>query len=107
MWRAAGIVFLILLYGGCLVCLERLAGAQSVREAARRVSCLNNLRHIELALHNYHNAHGCFPPAYIVDESGRPMHSWRVLLPYLEQEALYDQYDFSEPWDGPNNRKLA
>lgn len=35
------------------------------------------------------------------------MHSWRVLiLPYLEQQELYDQYDFNEPWDGPHNRKL-
>ncbi len=36
------------------------------------------------------------------------MHSWRVLLlPYLEQGRLYDQYNFSEPWDGPNNHRLA
>src|SRR5688572_4292944 len=36
------------------------------------------------------------------------MHSWRVLLlPYLEQSDLFKQYDFKEPWDGPNNRKLA
>jgi prepilin-type processing-associated H-X9-DG protein len=35
------------------------------------------------------------------------MHSWRVLLlPYLEQRAIYDRYRFDEPWDGPNNRKL-
>jgi hypothetical protein len=39
---------------------------------------------------------------------GRPWHSWRVLLlPYLGQQELYDAYDFSEPWDGPDNRKLA
>ncbi len=36
------------------------------------------------------------------------MHSWRVLLlPYLDQQALYDQYRFDEPWDGRHNRKLA
>lgn len=36
------------------------------------------------------------------------MHSWRVLiLPYIEQQALYDAYDFDEPWNGPNNSKLA
>lgn len=36
------------------------------------------------------------------------MHSWRVLLlPYLEHQALYDEYDFAESWDGAKNRKLA
>ena len=35
------------------------------------------------------------------------MHSWRVLiLPFLDQKSLYDQYDLREPWDGPNNSKL-
>jgi hypothetical protein len=48
------------------------------------------------------------PPAYVVGPDGRPWHSWRVLLlPYIEQDNLYRQYDFSEPWDGPNNRRLA
>ena len=48
-----------------------------------------------------------FPPAYVADESGKPMHSWRVLLlPFLDQPDLYAQYDFAEAWDGPNNRQL-
>ena len=73
-----------------------------------RVICSHNLGRIALAMHNYHNAYGCFPPACITDEDGRPMHSWRVLLlPFLEQAPLHDLYDFDEPWDGPNNRKLA
>ena len=39
---------------------------------------------------------------------GKPWHSWRVLLlPYLEERRLYDRYRFSEPWDGPHNRRLA
>ena len=77
------------------------------REAARRARCTNNLKQIGLALHNYHDVHGCLPPAYIADESGKPMHSWRVLiLPELEMKGIYDKYDFDEPWDGPNNSKL-
>jgi hypothetical protein len=77
------------------------------REAARRSTCSNNLKVIGLALQNYRDAYGCFPPAYVADVDGRPMHSWRVLiLPFLEQEAIYDRYRFDEPWDGPNNRKL-
>lgn len=76
-------------------------------EAPRRSQCSNNLKQIGLALYNYHDQYGSFPPAYIADENGRPVHSWRVLiLPFLEQQPLYDQYRFDEPWDGPNNRRL-
>jgi hypothetical protein len=74
----------------------------------RRAACQNNLRNIGLALQSYHDTYKSFPPAYVADATGRPMHSWRVLiLPFIEQKALYDRYDFSEPWDGPNNRLLA
>jgi prepilin-type processing-associated H-X9-DG protein len=78
------------------------------RPASRRSQCTNNLKQIGLALYNYHDKFGCFPPAYIVDDAGRPMHSWRVLiLPFLEHGPLYNLYRFDEPWDGPNNKKLA
>jgi uncharacterized protein DUF1559 len=61
-----------------------------------------------LAVANYHEVFGSLPPAFVADGEGRPMHSWRVLLlPFLGQNALYDAYKFAEPWDGPNNRKLA
>lgn len=76
--------------------------------AARRSQCRNNLKQIGLALHNYHDAYGCFPPVCVEDAEGRPMHSWRVLiLPYMDEEDLYDRYDFGEPWNGPNNRILS
>lgn len=75
---------------------------------ARKAACMNRLKQIGLALHNYHQRYGCFPPAYVADESGKPIHSWRVLiLPFLEQGPLYEEYSFDEPWDGPNNSKLA
>lgn len=74
-------------------------------EAGRRMSCQNNLKQIGIALHNYHDEYGSFPPAYTVDESGKPMHSWRTLiLPYLEQKTLYDKIDLSKPWDDPANQ---
>jgi hypothetical protein len=48
------------------------------------------------------------PPTYIADKNGKPMHSWRILIqPYLEREEIYKACNFNEPWDGPNNRKLA
>ena len=84
-----------------------LSAVTNPRTFSRQHSCNNNLRTIGLALTQYHDTIGCFPPATINDASGKPMHSWRVLLlPYLDQKALYDRYRFDEPWDGPNNRKL-
>ena len=66
-----------------------------------------NLKQIGLALHTFHDAHGCFPPAVVFGPDGKPWHSWRVLiLPFLEQAALYNEYDFSVPWDDPKNRKV-
>ena len=93
----------------CLLCLIALLlpAVQSARESSRRGMCMNNLKQIVLALHNYHDAYKCFPPAYIADKNGKPMHSWRVLiLPYIEYDNLYKAYNFNEPWDGPNNKKL-
>ncbi|MEX1233143.1 MAG: DUF1559 domain-containing protein [Planctomycetaceae bacterium] len=73
----------------------------------RGSTCKNNLKQIGLALHNYHDAHGSFPPAYLADEHGRPMHSWRVLiLPFMDHHKLYDEYRFDEPWNGPHNITL-
>ena len=61
---------------------------RAAHEPARRSQCCNNLKQIALALHNYADEHGEFPPAYTVDEQGQPLHSWRTLiLPYLEQKA--------------------
>lgn len=60
------------------------------------------------ALRAYHAEYGCFPPPFLADKGGRPLHSWRVLLlPFLDEDELYSEYDFTEPWDGPNNSKLS
>lgn len=78
------------------------------RTRSWRAICRSNLREVAHAMQLYNWAHGTLPPAYIADANGRPMHSWRVLLlPYLDGEELLKQYRFDEPWDGPNNRKLA
>ena len=61
-----------------------------------------------MAVANYHDQHGTYPPAYLLGPDGTPWHSWRVLiLPYIEEHDLYEAYSFDEPWNGPNNRKLA
>jgi len=101
-------VYAVSLLGILILVALLLPAVESARPAAMRAQCMNNLRQIALALHNYHADHGCFPPAFIADSQGRPMHSWRVLvLPYMSEKALYDQYRFDEPWDGPNNSTLA
>ena len=83
----------------------------SARETARRVQCADNLRQFAAAVEDYGDngpSGEDLPPPYVADANGKPMHSWRVLLlPYLGEKALYDAYDFDEPWDGPNNSKLA
>jgi hypothetical protein len=80
----------------------------SARGAARRMACSNNLRQIAMALHAYHDCYDTLPPAFVADPRGRPIHSWRVLiLPFLKERRLYEQYRFDEPWNGPHNHKLA
>jgi len=79
----------------------------SLRKTGRVTTCNSRLRFLALACSGYEAKYGTFPPAYIADSKGRPMHSWRVLiLPYLNRNDLYSQYNFDEPWDGPQNIKL-
>ncbi|MCE2806569.1 MAG: DUF1559 domain-containing protein, partial [Gemmataceae bacterium] len=85
-----------------------LPAVQKVREAASRTHSMNNMKMLGLALHNYHDANGRFPPAFVVDKAGKPLYSWRVLiLPYIEQDAIYKKWKMDEAWDSPNNKPLS
>lgn len=76
--------------------------------ATQRHQCANRMRTLLLAMLAYESANGVFPPATVLGDDGAPMHGWRVmLLPYLGEQELYDRYHFNEPWNGPNNSKLA
>ena len=86
---------------GILIALL-LPAVQAAREAARRSQCINNLKQIGLALHNYHDSVKAFPPSYI--NFGRtcpgainlpgPHWAWGTfILPYLENQPLYDTLD--------------
>ena len=100
---ATGVVLLI----GFVTVAFLLPVNRSSRPAAYRSHCKNNLKQIALALHNYHDEYHAFPPAYTVDADGKPLHSWRTLiLPYLEQKALYDKIDLTKPWDDPANAEV-
>lgn len=84
-----------------------LPAVQAAREAARRTQSVNNLKQLALAMHIYHDVHGKFPPPAILSEDGEPLLSWRVaILPYIEQEELYDQFHLDEPWNSEHNRTL-
>lgn len=84
-----------------------LPAVQSAREAARRTQCVNNLKQIGLAFHNYHSVNNRFPAHAIYSKDGKPLLSWRVaILPFIEQQALYEEFHLDEPWDSPHNRPL-
>lgn len=92
---------------GILIALL-LPAVRTAGPAARRTVCMNNLKQIGLALHNYHDTYGGFPPAYITDADGKPLHSWRVLiLPFLDQAPLYDRIDLTKPWNDPANAEVS
>ncbi len=84
-----------------------LPAVQSAREAARRAQSTNNLRQLSMATITYESAFNKLPERYNVDANGKPLLSWRVhLLPYLGQQALYQQFKLDEPWDSDHNKKL-
>ena len=88
---------------GILIALL-LPAVQAAREAARRMQCSNNLKQLGLALHNFHAAHGKLPYAtpyhFTVQHSG----TWvATILPYLEQQTLYDEFDFTVRMNHANN----
>lgn len=78
----------------------------AAREAFRRTECVLKESAITNAFIAYYLDHGTLPPAYTLDASGTPLHSWRVLiLPYLgdDAKALYDQVRLDEPWNSDAN----
>lgn len=87
-----------------------LPAVQAAREAARRMSCGNNLKQIGLGLHNYLDVHKRFPPSRIRwgASPNRVTHGWNVLLmPYMEQPAIHDNYNFNVNWSDPANEAIS
>jgi prepilin-type N-terminal cleavage/methylation domain-containing protein/prepilin-type processing-associated H-X9-DG protein len=88
---------------GILIALL-LPAVQAAREAARRSQCTNNMKQIGIALHNYHDTHGRFPPRAVFGngKTATPQqpyhHTWlTAILPFMEQGALYDSTDMDAP----------
>lgn len=82
-------------------------GAKAAAEATE-TTLKNRFKQLGLGMHNYHDAYGSFPPEQKArDSEGRSGLSWRVhLLPFLDQNKLYQEFHLNEPWDSPHNIKL-
>jgi prepilin-type N-terminal cleavage/methylation domain-containing protein len=81
-----------------------LPAVQATREAARRMSCTNNMRQIVLASHNYHSAFSQFPVGSLQSNFISPFVG---VLSHLEQSNNYDQWDFKKRYDDPYNRSVS
>ncbi|QDU60590.1 hypothetical protein Pan216_14370 [Planctomycetes bacterium Pan216] len=81
---------------------------EQINERVATVDAIKSLKQLGIAMHNYHDVHKHFPPAAATSKEGKPLLSWRVLLlPYLGQKKLYEQFRLDEPWDSEHNRKLV
>ena len=81
--------------------LRKLLGAEPASDAP------NSMKNLALAMHNFHDTMGAFPAQSLVDQQGKRLLSWRVMvLPYLDQYALYQEFHLDEPWDSEHNRTL-
>ena len=86
-----------------------LPAVQAAREAARQMQCQNNMKQLGLACLNYESQHWCFPPsAYSTGDYGSSrthLRNWVIaILPFLEQQPLYESFDFSVGIHHSNNR---
>jgi len=88
--------------------LSTMKAREQSEEQTQKYINKNNLKIIGLATLNYESSYKKFPSNIIDKKTGEPLLSWRVaILPYIEQESLYREFKLDEPWNSPNNLKLA
>jgi hypothetical protein len=106
---AAATVCMVLVVCGVVAFMRYGAPAISNLQAKReRADAIRNIQRIAAALNAYAADHGIYPPPQIQAADGKPMHSWRVLiLPYLGQQSLFNEYDLDQPWDSPKNYSIV
>ena len=90
-----------------------LPAVQQAREAARRISCTNNLKQLGIALHNYTDTHTMLPPAVVVADmgAGTPVFGgWSVharILPFIDQASGYNAVNFDFRYDHAENTTIT
>ena len=100
-----GSISMLIIIPAILIALL-LPAIHAAREAARRNMSMNNMKQMVLAMYNHSEQQGTLPAAGSADAPGSQL-SWRVhVLPYLEEQALYEQFHLDEPWDSEHNRAL-
>jgi hypothetical protein len=107
-WTIASLVLLALI-------VWSFASFRDSMEESHNQTCSHNLAMIGLALRNYCDRFGTFPPAYLCDRSGKAVNSWRAQVipmfcynfrPGRDDYAGGEGYDYGEPWNGPKNARL-
>ena len=102
-----GVIVLLLVIGGMIVHSYVSKFKNAMMEYAENNVGVFEAQQILLAFHNYHDTTRAFPPAYTVDAEGKPLHSWRVqILPFIEEQELYDRIRHDEPWDSEYNSQF-
>lgn len=86
-----------------------LPAVQAAREAARRTTCVDNLKNLGLAALNYNSARRVLPPGKMVNSGNTEYSNWAIeILPFLEENVLYDRYDFKRPnYDNFNVKEVG
>jgi hypothetical protein len=102
--RALWIILAVVLLVSCGLLFPCLF---EVRDGEGWVRSANSVHMIGLALQSYQDENGHLPPAVVRNKEGQPLYSWRVLLlPYLDQDPLFQEFNRDEPWDSEHNKKL-
>jgi len=101
--RALGLVL-----GVAMLSLVMLYGLwptfKGLKDRRDTIACMSNLQRIAIALNAYAKDHGTYPTPVVKDAAGKPLYSWRVLLlPYIDEQNLYSNFQLNEAWDSPNN----